>query len=229
MKFALLLTTISLPFCLAIHPVLGAESISINLHYTLRPPYIELSNSKVTGLFATPAEEAFRKARINFTWTQTPLNRQLIILKENKGHDCAVGYFKNSERESFAIFTRPIYHSKPMVVVANLDIKHSKTTTFRELATNPENIFLMKENYSYGEDLDKLIKVLRPNKYITNAEAPQMLQMIKVRSHYLMMASQEEMDYYLDKQSVIDRKDIQMISLRASIAVSCAVRKLGSK
>lgn len=213
MKVPRLLKTIPLYLSLGVGPLMAEDSININLHYSIRPPYFEIIDNKLTGLTASPVEAAFKKAKINFTWTQTPLNRQLSILKENTGYDCSAGYFKNSERDKYALFSNPILHSRPFIVIANKDVKHSKITTFHELASNPENVFLMKENYTYGEEIDRQLVILKPNKYMTSSEAPQMLQMIKLRSHYLMMATQEEMDFYIEKTNIIDKKDIQILSL----------------
>ena len=40
---------------------------------------------------------------------ETPAARQLKILKDNEGSDCAIGWFKNPERETYAnyMFTAP--------------------------------------------------------------------------------------------------------------------------
>jgi polar amino acid transport system substrate-binding protein len=192
----------------------AVDDVLIKLHYTPRPPYVFLENNKVQGLFATPAEKVFNKAKIKFIWTQTPINRQLTILKENKGLDCTIGYFKNTERAVFANFTNPIYRSKPMAVLANLDINIDKNTTFKKLLTNSKNIILLKENYSYGEDIDKLLADHRPNTYVTAAEASQMVQMIKMRSHYFMIASQEEIDYYLEQKEFIKKGEVQVVKFK---------------
>ncbi|MDE2428233.1 MAG: hypothetical protein KGM99_05860, partial [Burkholderiales bacterium] len=78
----------------------------ITLNYNERPPYIvPAADGSATGLTATPAANAFSTAGIPVTWTKIPPNRQLIVVQENKSANCAIGWFKNSERETFAKFS----------------------------------------------------------------------------------------------------------------------------
>ena len=53
------------------------------------------------------------------TWLKIPTNRQLAAVKDAASSSCAIGWFKNPEREQFAKFTKAIYRDKPTVILAN--------------------------------------------------------------------------------------------------------------
>lgn len=191
-----------------------SSSEMITLHYMPRPPYAMKKGDTVEGLYATPAAEAFTKAHIPFQWAETPVNRQFNILKDNRGLDCAIGFFKKPERELFVNFTKPYYKGKEGAVLANIEIDYKPDYSFRKFLASPKNIILMKDNFSYGKVADEIIQELKPNKYITTTENSQMVQMIKMRSNYYMMATMEELDYFMEKNSFVKDKDIRLLTFK---------------
>ena len=91
----------------------------IRIYYNERPPYlVTVSEGVVSGLTADPVRNAFQQAGIPSYWRRLPSKRQMIILQQNKGKDCLVGWFKNPEREKFARFTKPIYQNRPTIALA---------------------------------------------------------------------------------------------------------------
>src|SRR5207237_1398275 len=110
----------------------------ITLYYNERPPYLVTSiDHSVSGLTATPAADAFRSAGIPFEWSKLPTNRQMAALKESKGAECAVGWFKNADREGCARFTRAIYRDRPTVALASVAFI-TKTAHVIRLPPSPE-------------------------------------------------------------------------------------------
>jgi uncharacterized protein (TIGR02285 family) len=165
----------------------------INLHYNERPPYLIGDGDRVHGLTADPANQAFSEANIPFKWQNTPSNRQLEILQNNKGRDCLVGWFKNPEREKFAKYTLPIYQDKPQIALAKADNDKIKTfTTIEKVLQNPALVLLVKEGYSYGAFIDSKIAILKPAIITTTVENSGMLEMLyRRRSDYFFIAPEE--------------------------------------
>ncbi|MFZ3230267.1 MAG: transporter substrate-binding domain-containing protein [Pseudobdellovibrio sp.] len=183
--------------------VFAKEKI-LTLHYAERPPYAVTDlNGQAYGLFSTPIVKALKKAKIPFLWVKTPINRQFLLLKENKnaGDDpvCAVGYYKTSEREKFTKFSKPYYLSKGLVVVTGIKIKKKKDQTFENFMKN--HTIILKENYSYGPEVDALLLKLNPNKVTTPGEAEQMIEMVTLGHGDYIVMSREEIDYYIKKGS----------------------------
>lgn len=180
------------------------NSEPIYLHYPDRAPYaMTTKDGKATGLFSTPAGNAFKKAHLPFVWVKTPINRQFLLLKENTAEGderhCAVGFYKTAEREQYAKFTKPYYKSQGLVAIANKSIKKEKFKTFEEFMKN--HTILLKENYSYGPEVDGFLQKLKPNKVTTSGEAEQMIQMITQGHGDFMVISREEINYYFNKGS----------------------------
>src|SRR5438105_5582575 len=171
----------------------------ITLYYNERPPYLVTSiDHSVSGLTATPAADAFRSAGIPFEWSKLPTNRQLAALKENMAAECAVGWFKNSDRESFARYTKAIYRDRPTVALASAAFA-PKTLHLSELLRSPDTTVLLKDGFSYGPYIDGLLSQLKPNKIVTTAENAQMVQMVAAHRADFMFVSEEEAAYLAEQ------------------------------
>ncbi len=187
------------------------ESAIVRLHFTDRPPYsVPTNDGNAKGLYADPSSAAFKKAGVPFKWEQTPYNRQQTLLKENKnpGQDmhCAIGYFRTPEREVYAKFTEAVYRSKPMVAIANLQLK--EVPTFEQMLK--QYTIVVKESYSYGADVDAMIKQLKPKQVVTPGQPSQVYQMIVGGRADYMIASQEEVDYYV-QTGVVDATKVKIL------------------
>lgn len=163
------------------------------LHYHERCPYYFASASGVSGLCAEKAEQALRAAGIPFKWQETPPKRQLYLIEKNDGRECAVGWFKNPDREKFAKFTAPIYQDNPTIAIARVD--NEKIESGRDLASilsNRQLKLLKKEGYSYGHSLDEKITRFQPREILTAASNTGMLKMIhSLRADYMFIAEEE--------------------------------------
>jgi len=167
----------------------------IRIHYNERPPYlITVSTGLVTGLTADVARIAFQNAGIAHHWIKTPSKRQMKILKQNKGKDCLVGWFKNRERETFAKYTKVIYQNKPMIGLSlfsntNIDSGESIET----ILENKDLVLLRKSGYSYGSYLDNAIEKYKPNSYTVTVENINMLMMLNFARADYFFTTEEEM------------------------------------
>lgn len=185
---------------------LGVASLSapcqaqerISLLYNERPPYqISHADGSVSGLTATPVMEAFRNAGIAFSWEKIPTNRQLSMIKENLVPVCGIGWFKNPDRLSFAKFTKAIYRDKPTIVIANASFVATEGMRLADLLAISQVQLLVKDKYSYGPYIDELLLRLKPVLVPTTAENLGMIKMIKAGRADIMLASEEEADYFV--------------------------------
>jgi uncharacterized protein (TIGR02285 family) len=167
----------------------------ILLYYYERAPYAVKDNQgDVSGLCATPAANAFKKAGIPFQWKQMPFKRQLVTIKHNKKKACGIGWFKNPEREEFARFTVEIYRDKPAITISRKG--NEALGRHRDLTTllKDKNVkLLVKDGFSYGAYIDGLIKNYDPEVVVvTTSTNIQMLQMILAgRADYFFLSEEE--------------------------------------
>jgi uncharacterized protein (TIGR02285 family) len=167
----------------------------IQLYYFERIPYAVKDNQdEVSGLCATPAANAFKKAGIPFQWKKMPFKRQLVTIKHNKKMACGIGWFKNTERESFAHFTDSIYQDKPAIIISkkgNYALK--KHRDLKSLFEDKQVKLLVKDGFSYGAYVDELINNYDPVivSVVTSTNV-QMLQMIlSGRADYFLISEEE--------------------------------------
>ncbi|MEN9868743.1 MAG: hypothetical protein RL748_4333 [Pseudomonadota bacterium] len=201
----LLLLWSSVPAALAQEP--------ITLYYHNRPPYLVADASgTVSGLSATPAERAFKQAKIPFVWASAPTNRQLFTIKQNKTLACSAGWFKTPERETFAKYTKPIYRDLPAVLIANPAFQLATKATLAQVLTSKGTRVLHKENFSYGPVVDDLLKQGQVQLVQTTDENAAMLKMVRMNMADFMFAAKEEAQYLMEEQGG-DSKQFKLIHL----------------
>ena len=175
----------------------------LTLYYNERPPYLVTRSSpdKVVGLTADPASQAFVGAGLAPRWTAMPSTRQLVTLRESAAPACAVGWFKNPDREAVFKFTKAIYRDKPTVALArgNFDPTSKKLA---EVLHQAGLRILVKDKYSYGPWIDAQMASARPQTVVTTEENVQMVRMIAGQRADIMFSSQEEAQYLVAQSAV---------------------------
>jgi len=182
-------------FALFISSMPVSAEKTIQLYYYDRAPYATTdTQGEVSGLCATPAANAFKKAGLPFQWKKMPFKRQLVTIKHNKKMACGIGWFKNPDRESFARFTDSIYQDKPAVTISKkgnnaLEQHQDLISLFEDKMVK----LLVKDDFSYGAYVDELIINHGPEivSVVTSTNV-QMLQMIlSSRADYFFISEEE--------------------------------------
>lgn len=186
----------------------------ITLHYNERPPYLVTTETGVGGLTGDPATIVFEKSNIPYKWEQTPSKRQIYLLEQNRGRDCAVGWFRNIERERFAKFTLPIYQDKPQIALARADNDNiPPDITVDKIFNNLKLNLLVKDGYSYGDFLDGKIKEHNPIRTVTTVENSEMLKMVVAGHADYFIIAPEEADGLINS-SQFDLQDFKFVHFR---------------
>lgn len=170
-----------------------AECTSIDLLYNHRYPYMYEEDGQIKGLTADPANRAFKQAGIAYSWQLIPSKRQMHYLRQNLACTCAVGWFKNAERESFALYTKSIYRDQPQVALTwagNPKLDSPITTT--ELFAKKDLWVLKKSGYSYGRALDERLRSLQSKvDEVTWENETMLFSIYKKRHDYFLIAPEE--------------------------------------
>lgn len=176
--------------------VVNAANNEINLHYNERPPYLITVNNELTGLTSATAIAVFQKAKVPYNLTITPTARQMDLIKTNLSSDCAIGWFKNPDRESFAKFTLPIYQDRPQIALTQKKNKKigADPRSVQSLLANKNLLILVKKGYSYGAFFDELIDKYHPTNMATVAKNTVMIRQIEESRADYMLISPEEAD-----------------------------------
>ncbi len=186
----------------------------IELIYHDRPPfYIHHDDGSVTGLVAEPAARAFRNARVDFKWKLLAANRQLEIVKANRRKVCAVGWFKNAQREEFSKYTTYVYQEKPMVVI-NRSESHALSgyRTVDKLLADGDLKMGAKLGYSYGDFIDTMVSLHKTNMITSTQSNTGLIKMLLANRFDYIFIPGDELNSILDQNAETVRK-LSVISL----------------
>jgi len=172
---------------------LGAQAQGLTLHYQERAPYsVTQADGSVAGLVATPAAQALSQAAVPFAWARTPSQRQLALIQEGAGLHCGVGWFRNPERAALGKFSKPLYRDRPFGALVRQDSPLRSGMRGAEALALAGDTLLLKDGYSYGPQLDRLLAAQSPPPARTSAEAQQMLSMLLAgRAGWIIVTPEE--------------------------------------
>lgn len=171
---------------------------TIKLRYFPRPPFIVSNGGKVSGTVATLAVGAFEQSGIPFELLETPINRQILVINNNEGTDCAIGWLRNAEREKFARFSQPIYYSRPWIIIANNKAATAPHRTLNEWMKNQKLRLVISDRFSYGSYIDGKIQANSPNSFSTTADAQQLIRLVASGRADYMFSTEEEASFLIN-------------------------------
>ena len=171
----------------------GAAAQSLTLHYQERTPYSATQpDGSVAGLVATPAAQALAQAAVDYVWARTPSQSQLALIQDGRGLHCGVGWFRNAERAALGKFSKPLYRDRPFGALARDDSPLRTGQSSAEALALAGDRLLVKEGYSYGAQLDRLIAERASPPQKTSAEMQQMLRMLLAgRAGWIIVTPEE--------------------------------------
>ncbi|MBF0218563.1 MAG: transporter substrate-binding domain-containing protein [Gammaproteobacteria bacterium] len=166
---------------------------SLEIIFEERIPYVSEQGESISGIVATPLINALQAAKITYSLQSKPSNRHLHEIQANLTPLCAVGWFKNPQREAFAKFTRPLYHDKPMgVLVRRDDTAIHQIKDLDTLLQQQGMKLLSKASYSYGSVLDAKLAQYQVKRHDVSVDNVTSLTLIaKKRGDYLFISQEE--------------------------------------
>lgn len=161
---------------------LAADVLKL-LYENREPLAFRDGRGKLTGLVVTPVERAMTSAAISNIWIETSFKRQLVMVEANDEAVCAVGLYKNKERQKFAKFSDVILRSldRPSVILAHRDFQPDAGLDLLKIMSMPGIKMLRKDGATYGSAIDDLIERSKITVVSTTAEAINMAKMIAAK------------------------------------------------
>lgn len=149
----------SLPFCTALLTSLNTSADPLTLYYESRVPFMIVQNGELIGSEGRRAAEAFKAIGIDFTLSEAPVARQLLMVANNLKPSCAVGLYWTAERAMSGKYTLPIFRSLPQDVVMRSDnLKMQSVNTMAAMFADPSLSLVLRNGYSYGAKVDALLQ-----------------------------------------------------------------------
>ncbi len=176
------------------------RAATLEILYELRPPFIAQEGESLRGLVATPLIAALKQSALAYTLTEKPSKRHLHEIRANLAPLCAMGWFKNAEREQFGRYTRAVYTDKPMAVLTRSDQSAVRSKrSIDELLQDSALTLLAKSSYSYGDFIDSALNRYGVQRREVSADNSTMITLIeKKRADYLFISQEEAADLLTD-------------------------------
>ena len=185
----------------------------IEIMYFHRPPYyVQQEYGPPQGIVLNLAREIFTKAGVEHRFVPMPSKRILDTI-ERGGNYCSIGWLRSSNREKYAVYSKPIYLDKPLVLMMSQD----KAGMFpRELpletALKSGLSLGVISGFYYGDWADSHIKRIKPNLETINAGQKNLLTMVAMGRCDMMLIGLEEAEWVMKNYT--------------SLAVRLAIKKL---
>jgi polar amino acid transport system substrate-binding protein len=171
----------------------GTDGAPLRVLYQERPPYsAQQPDGTVAGLLAAPVQQALARAGIVARWELTPSQRQLLLVQSGQEPVCALGWFRNPEREKLGRFSRPLYRDLPMGGLVRADVALADGQSLQSLLASPLLTFLTKEGFSYGAEIDRWLTQLPGRRVSTGSEPLQLTRMLLAGRADLLLVAPEE-------------------------------------
>lgn len=171
----------------------AAEASSITLHFYERPPFMHKDGERAVGLTADRARQAFERADIPFVWALTPARRQLAVIEQNRGRDCAIGWFRTPERAAKGRFSSPIYVDKPTVGLIRSNFLLPPVGLAETLSGGDLHV-VVKQGLTYGDYVGSQLAAAKVTVTRVSVEHVAIAHMISRGHGDLMFSTREEAD-----------------------------------
>ncbi|MCP5268410.1 MAG: transporter substrate-binding domain-containing protein [Zoogloeaceae bacterium] len=193
-------------------PRSAAAADSLLLTYIEKPPYYFTdAQGEARGFLLERAVRVMAESRIAYRLESRPAARVLHEIRSEKEVTCSLGWFRTLERESFARFSRPLYHDKPSIAVLHAGRPEMalKQARFSDFLAKPGLRVGAVAGYSYGEEFDRQLLALGSR--VDRAPTPMsnLAKLVAGRVD-LVLANQEELDDLLAQSPEMARQLIQL-------------------
>ena len=194
-------------FSLVVFEVRAQLKEEIELFYYDRPPLFTTDSSgKPSGLVIANLEKALAASDYRFTYKNYPPKRQLNLIAENKSAVCGIGWFETQERKELGQFSDAIFEDAVLVLVTHKKHKVKAARSLAELFKRKDLIFLKKNGFSYGHEVDAMEKEVQPNHHVVSTPIESMLEMIAKRERYYLLVDANEFDYMISLKPELKEK-----------------------
>ena len=213
-KLILKITFLVLVICFSPFSLNSKDIVILKVYTFNRPPLYIVKNNKFSGILVEKTRKILDKAGINYKFISMPPSRILHTLQSDK-NACSIGWLKTEKREKVFIFSKPIYSESDYFVIAT---RKNMKVGFKEALNNTHFAIALIKGFSYGKDLDEMLKNSKIKKfYIPNPDPEKLLLMIENNRVDFAVLCKEEGNFLLGKEDF--KKTIKLIHIQKKIVI----------
>ncbi len=163
-----------------------------------KPPYYYADASgEPRGFLIERTRQILGEAKIEARFNARPASRVPHEMRTESLISCSIGWFRNAERETFARFSRPIYHDRPLLGV----VQRARAAEFPSpysvaaLAASGARIGSVA-GFSHGDAVDRVLASMATPVDLAPAPAQNLSKLLAGRID-LALFNSEELDYFI--------------------------------
>lgn len=165
----------------------------LKVYYFQRPPYyLKETDGNPKWFLIAISKMVFERTDIPFQFVSLPPKRILLHIKTAE-YCCSVGWFKEPERNSFALFSEPIYRNLPLCIVTSKAKARSfpNSPSMEQILRSGLTVGTI-DGFSYGAWADSKLWAFRPPQInIPGTQENLLSMMVRGRIDYMFMAPEE--------------------------------------
>lgn len=170
------------------------NATALHVVYLERPPYYWTVNGQPGGFLLNLTRRILDAAGVQADYSPHPASRILEEIRGDRVPICSIGWFRTSERESFARFSLPIYRDRPLVLLTTTDkaALFKRHRTLREVFADTSLVMAQVASFSYGEAIDRMQKeILVRNLTVSTTQQVLPRLILHGRASYMLVAPEE--------------------------------------
>lgn len=138
---------------------LPAQAGTLVIGFIERPAYSWQKDGRAEGLLVDIARDILARAGTGHQFQALPPKRMLKSVQEGKEGICVLGNFITPERETYAVFIKPIHQNKPIGILIAKDRAEAFAPykSLAELTASPVLRLGYIDGFSYGVAVDTFI------------------------------------------------------------------------
>lgn len=175
-------------------PAAAGNATDLRVVYLERPPYYWTENGQPRGFLLGLTRQILDRAGVPASFSQYPPNRIMEEIRSDREPTCSIGWFKTSERETFARFSLPIYRDQPPVLLTTTDKAHlfGRHKTLRDVFADHSLVMAQVASFSYGEAVDRMQKeILVRSLTVSSSQKVLPKLILQGRASYMIVAPEE--------------------------------------
>lgn len=175
-------------------PAVQAASYKLTVLYFKRPPYYDTRDGAASGILVDLTREIMADADIEPIFSEVPPQRILYYLQNPEKKVCSIGWFKTTQREAFAKFSKPIYQNKPLVILTVEQYQHKieNHIEIKDVLFDQTLVMARIDSFSYGAVIDEWINNYAPQVHVISSDQQMLPRLIATgRASYMLVAPEE--------------------------------------
>jgi uncharacterized protein (TIGR02285 family) len=194
----------------------AAEGETLRVYVMAKPPATWVgADGQPGGPLVQRLQQVAQLAGLHLQWQVVPLKRSLMELQKNDQALCALGAYRNAEREQWARFSLPLWQDERQVLVALPEAAQRlrRHASLHHALLDESLRLVLVDGVSYGAQLDLWIQARKSPPQRVTAGSDRVLGMLARARGDFTISDSQELAVALDQQPEVRAARLETVAL----------------